>query len=55
MRVKDCVAIITGGASGLGEATARNLAKEGSSVVIFDLAEERGEKIAKELKKMRSL
>jgi NAD(P)-dependent dehydrogenase (short-subunit alcohol dehydrogenase family) len=42
-------AIITGGASGLGEATARNLAEKGVRVGIFDLNEERGEAVAKEL------
>ena len=42
-------AIITGGASGLGEATARLLAEQGVRVGIFDLNEERGEAVAKEL------
>src|SRR5690606_36890312 len=42
-------AIITGGASGLGEATARTLAAQGVKVAIFDLQEEKGEKVAKEL------
>lgn len=42
-------AIITGGASGLGEATARALASHGVKVGIFDLNEEKGEAVAKEL------
>lgn len=42
-------AVITGGASGLGEATARKLASYGVKVGIFDLNEERGEAVAKEL------
>ena len=42
-------AVITGGASGLGEATARALAAKGVKVGIFDLNEERGEAVAKEL------
>ncbi len=42
-------AIITGGASGLGEATARALAAKGVKVGIFDLNEERGEAVASEL------
>jgi NAD(P)-dependent dehydrogenase (short-subunit alcohol dehydrogenase family) len=42
-------AIITGGASGLGEATARLLAEHGVRIGIFDLNEERGEAVAKEL------
>jgi NAD(P)-dependent dehydrogenase (short-subunit alcohol dehydrogenase family) len=42
-------AVITGGASGLGEATARALAKKGVKVAIFDLQRERGEKVAGEI------
>ena len=42
-------AVVTGGASGLGEATARALAAQGVKVGIFDLNEERGEALAKEL------
>ncbi len=42
-------AVITGGASGLGEATARALAAQGVKVGIFDLNEEKGEAVAKEL------
>jgi NAD(P)-dependent dehydrogenase (short-subunit alcohol dehydrogenase family) len=42
-------AIVSGGASGLGEATARDLAKNGSKVVIADLNVDRGEAIAKEI------
>jgi NAD(P)-dependent dehydrogenase (short-subunit alcohol dehydrogenase family) len=43
-------AIVTGGASGLGEATARLLASRGVQVALFDLNVERGEAIAKEIK-----
>lgn len=43
------VAVVTGGASGLGEATARALAARGAKVAIFDVAEQRGEQIAHEL------
>lgn len=42
-------AIITGGASGLGAATARRLAKHGVKVAIFDFNEETGEAMAKEI------
>lgn len=49
MDVKDVAAIVTGGASGLGEGTARRLAAEGAKVALFDLNEERGEAVAKEL------
>ena len=42
-------AVITGGASGLGEATARELASQGVKVTLFDMNAERGEKVAKEI------
>ncbi len=42
-------AVVTGGASGLGEATARALAAQGVKVAIFDMNAERGEAIAAEL------
>jgi NAD(P)-dependent dehydrogenase (short-subunit alcohol dehydrogenase family) len=42
-------AVITGGASGLGAATARSLAAKGVKVAIFDLQAEKGEALAKEL------
>src|SRR6202789_1406258 len=42
-------AVITGGASGLGEATARALAKHGVKVALFDLQKDKGEKLAAEI------
>jgi NAD(P)-dependent dehydrogenase (short-subunit alcohol dehydrogenase family) len=45
----DISAVITGGASGLGAATARRLAKHGVKVALFDLNAEAGEALAKEL------
>ncbi len=42
-------AIVTGGASGLGEATARKLAQLGVKLAIFDLQVDRGQKLASEL------
>ena len=42
-------AVVTGGASGLGAATARRLAEKGVKVVLFDLNEEKGEALAAEL------
>jgi NAD(P)-dependent dehydrogenase (short-subunit alcohol dehydrogenase family) len=42
-------AVITGGASGLGEATARALAEYGVKVALFDLQEDRGKRLAAEL------
>ena len=49
MDPKGKVAIVTGGASGLGEATVRVLAANGARVVIADRAREPGEALAKEL------
>lgn len=46
---KDIAAVVTGGASGLGEATARELAAAGVRVAIFDMNVERGNQIAKEI------
>ncbi len=45
----DTAAIVTGGASGLGEATARMLAAEGAKVAIFDMNGARGEAVAAEI------
>jgi NAD(P)-dependent dehydrogenase (short-subunit alcohol dehydrogenase family) len=42
----DIAAIVTGGASGLGEATARRLASAGARVAVFDMNTERGAKVA---------
>jgi NAD(P)-dependent dehydrogenase (short-subunit alcohol dehydrogenase family) len=42
-------AVVTGGASGLGEGTARALAAQGVKVALFDLNEEAGERIAAEI------
>ena len=42
-------AVVTGGASGLGEATARALAAQGVKVAIFDLQKEKGEAMAAEI------
>ena len=49
MEIKDAVAVITGGASGLGLATAKALLDEGAKVVILDLPTSKGEDVAKEL------
>ncbi|MFC9518063.1 3-hydroxyacyl-CoA dehydrogenase [Nocardiaceae bacterium NPDC056970] len=49
MIVKDSVALVTGGASGLGLATAKALLADGASVVILDLPSSNGEVVAKEL------
>jgi len=49
MRLKDQVALITGGAIGIGQATAERFAQEGAKVVICDVNREIGEGTAKEL------
>jgi len=49
MRIKDSIAVITGGASGLGEACVRSFCSLGGKVAILDVAPERGEKLANEL------
>lgn len=48
-RLEDKVAIITGAARGTGEATARLFVEEGARVALADVADERGEALAKEL------
>ncbi len=49
MRLKDKVAIITGGASGMGASTARIFAQEGASVVVTDLLAAEGEAVVGEI------
>lgn len=49
MDIQGKVFIVTGGASGLGEGTARMLAKCGGKVVIADMQVEKGEAVAKEI------
>jgi NAD(P)-dependent dehydrogenase (short-subunit alcohol dehydrogenase family) len=49
MLLQGCSAVVTGGASGLGEATARALAAEGVKVALFDLNAEKGEAVAAEI------
>ena len=49
MKLDGVAAVVTGGASGLGEGTARELASAGVKVTIFDLNEERGPSVASDI------
>ena len=49
--LKGKVAIITGAASGIGEATAKLFASEGASVVVSDISEDKGMKVVYDIKK----
>ena len=51
MRFEDKVAIVTGGASGIGAATARELSREGARVVVADRNSENLQKMGAEMKK----
>lgn len=48
-RLQDKVAVITGGASGIGRAAVLRFAEEGAAAAIWDVAAERGEALAREL------
>ncbi|RBY89831.1 SDR family NAD(P)-dependent oxidoreductase [Blastococcus sp. TF02A-26] len=49
MKTYDVAAVVSGGASGLGEATVRALAERGAAVTVLDLQEEKGQALAAEL------
>lgn len=49
MKIKEQVALVSGGASGLGEATARHLASLGARVGIVDFDQEKAERVASEI------
>lgn len=49
MEINGAAAVVTGAASGLGEATARALAARGAKVAVFDRDQARGEKVASEI------
>ncbi len=52
-RLTDLVAIVTGGASGIGRATALELAREGATVVVADIDMPGAERVAAEIRKSR--
>ncbi|WLR54126.1 3-hydroxyacyl-CoA dehydrogenase [Mesobacillus subterraneus] len=49
MKMSEVKAIVTGGASGLGEATVRRIVEQGGKAAILDLSVERGDTLVKEL------
>ena len=49
MDINGASAIVTGGASGLGEATSRLLAQRGAKVVVLDMQDDKGNELAKEI------
>ncbi len=49
MNIQNCVAVISGGASGLGEAVVRDMVAKGGKAAIFDFDADNGEKLAAEL------
>ena len=49
MKIDGIAAVVTGAASGLGEATARALAAKGAKVAVFDRDSDKGEKVAAEI------
>src|SRR6201995_1382592 len=50
MEINDSSAIVTGAASGIGAAAARQLAAKGATVVVADLQQDKGEALAEEIK-----
>ena len=54
-RLDGKVALVTGGASGIGEATCRTLSAAGASIIVVDVNSERAQKLAAELPNSRAL
>lgn len=49
MKLKDKVAIVTGASAGIGKASAERFVKEGAKVVLTDIKEAEGQKVASEI------
>ena len=49
MQIQGQAALVTGGGSGLGEATARELAQRGAKVTVLDMHREQAERVAREI------
>ena len=53
MNIQGTAALVTGGGSGLGEATARELARLGAKVAVLDLNMDNAERVAKDIGALR--
>ena len=50
-RAENKVAIVTGGARGIGKATCKIMAEEGARVAVTDIIQDEGEEVVEEIKK----
>lgn len=52
LKLKNKVAIVTGGGAGIGEATCKLLAEEGAIVIVTDMDEVNGKRVTSEISRM---